>query len=45
MAGKDITYWFDNDSREPKLKIDVTTGEKVYYTPNGKYLHIPLSGK
>ena len=27
-AGSDITYWFDSVSREPRVKINLTTGEK-----------------
>ena len=39
-AGSDITYWFDNDTKEPRKKIDITTGKEVFYCPLGNFLHI-----
>ena len=41
MAGKDITFWFEAKSKKPRQKIDLKTGNSVYYCPNGRYLHIP----
>ena len=40
-AGTDITHWFDPITREPKTFIDPKTNLKTYYTPTGRYLHIP----
>ncbi|EGR33495.1 hypothetical protein IMG5_051740 [Ichthyophthirius multifiliis] len=40
VAGNDITYWFDNDSKEPRKQIDINKGELVYYCPQGQYLHV-----
>jgi len=34
-AGKDITFWFDPNTKEPRRKINLQTGEEEYYTPNG----------
>ncbi|KAL4426633.1 hypothetical protein ABPG74_018711 [Tetrahymena malaccensis] len=43
-AGTDITYWFDSQTREPRKKIDLQTGQEVYYCPLGQFLHIPPQG-
>lgn len=40
-AGKDLTHWFDDKTKDPKTKIDIELGKRVYYTPEGRYLHIP----
>lgn len=42
-AGKDITYWFDKETKEPRKHIDLSNGEEVYYCPRGRFLHIPDS--
>ena len=43
-AGTDITHWFDAKTREPKTFIDPKDNVMHYYTPNGRYLHIPPAG-
>ncbi len=40
-AGKDITFWFDKETKEPRQQIDLKTGIEIFYCPRGKYLHIP----
>lgn len=40
-AGKDISFWFEKDTKEPRKQIDFKTGLEIYYCPRGKYLHIP----
>ena len=42
-AGKDITHWFDPETKEPKSFIDPRTNTKEYLClcPIGRYLHIP----
>jgi hypothetical protein len=27
-AGTDVTYWFDSVTREPRVKVNVQTGEQ-----------------
>lgn len=39
-AGSDITYWFDTNSREPRVKVNLQTGLREFYCPTGKYLHV-----
>jgi hypothetical protein len=39
-AGTDITYWFDTNSREPRVKVNLQTGQRESYCPGGKYLHV-----
>lgn len=40
-AGKDITYWFDKETKEPRKQIDLKSGLEIFYCPRGRYLHIP----
>ena len=42
-SGKDISYWFDKETGEPKTFIDTKTGERVYFTPMGRFLHIEIA--
>lgn len=46
MAGKDITHWFEDPDGyvQPKTCIDLKTGVRVYYCPQGKYIGIPKDG-
>lgn len=39
-AGTDITYWFDSNSRQPRVKVNLKTGKREFYCPGGKYLHV-----
>lgn len=41
FAGKEVTHWFNQKTKEPKTKVDPDTARKVHYCPNGRYLHIP----
>jgi len=41
MAGKDITYWFNTKTREPRRCVNMATGLETYYCPLGAYLDIP----
>ena len=43
-AGKDISHWFDNDTRDPKTFVNPKTSKEDYYCPTGRYLHIPADG-
>uniref|UniRef100_A0A8C4SCZ6 Cytochrome b5 domain-containing protein 1 n=1 Tax=Erpetoichthys calabaricus TaxID=27687 RepID=A0A8C4SCZ6_ERPCA len=40
-AGKDISHWFDPETKDIRTHIDPMTGCKKYYTPYGRFLHIP----
>jgi len=40
-AGTDISHWFDPKTRDPKVKVSAKTGATEYFTPNGRYLHVP----
>ena len=39
-AGTDITDWFDQKTREPKVYIS-PEGLRQYYCPHGRYLDLP----
>mmetsp|Transcript_41562 Transcript_41562/g.131015 ORF Transcript_41562/g.131015 Transcript_41562/m.131015 type:complete len:109 (-) Transcript_41562:339-665(-) len=41
-AGKDISHWFDPKG-DVKRHINMETGIEEYYTPMGRFLHIPPS--
>ncbi len=43
-AGTDITHWFDLKTRNPKTFVSPKDNITEYYTPNGRYLHIPPAG-
>ena len=40
-AGRDVSHWFDPKTREPKSYVNPQSNVREYYTPNGRYLHIP----
>ncbi|KAJ1080349.1 hypothetical protein NDU88_000568 [Pleurodeles waltl] len=42
-AGKDISHWFNPKTKDIKTHIDPMTGCLKYYTPQGRFLHIPPS--
>ncbi|XP_044138826.1 cytochrome b5 domain-containing protein 1 [Bufo gargarizans] len=42
-AGKDISHWFSVKTGEIKTHIDPQTGCLKYYTPQGRFLHVPPS--
>ncbi|KAL9654684.1 hypothetical protein ABK040_006746 [Willaertia magna] len=41
-GGRDITHWFDKETGDIRKWIDPITNERCYYTPMGRFLHIPL---
>ena len=43
FGGRDVSHWFNSKTKEPKTRIDPETARRVFYCPNGRYLHIPLS--
>ncbi|XP_063786890.1 cytochrome b5 domain-containing protein 1 [Pseudophryne corroboree] len=42
-AGKDISHWFHPKNRDIKTYIDPQTGCLRYYTPQGRFIHVPPS--
>jgi hypothetical protein len=42
-AGKDISHWFDVKTGDVKRHMNLETGLEQYYTPMGRFLHIPPS--
>mmetsp|Transcript_112816 Transcript_112816/g.313630 ORF Transcript_112816/g.313630 Transcript_112816/m.313630 type:complete len:222 (-) Transcript_112816:82-747(-) len=42
-AGKDITHWFDAESRDVKHRVDPETNLRVPHTPQGRFIHVPPS--
>ena len=39
-AGKDISHFFNPKTQEPLTRIDASTGNKVFFTPYGRFLHV-----
>ena len=42
-AGQDISHWFDPKTKDIKKMVDPFSGCLVYYTPHGRFQHIPPS--
>ncbi|KAM8973726.1 cytochrome b5 domain-containing protein 1 [Pelodytes ibericus] len=42
-AGKDISHWFNAKTGDVKTYIDPQTGCLKYFTPQGRFLHVPPS--
>jgi len=40
-AGTDISHWFNKKTREIKTYVDPVTNCEQYYTPNGRFIHVP----
>lgn len=40
-AGKDISHWFDPKTKDILRHVDPLTGCIKYYTPRGRFIHIP----
>ncbi|XP_030402145.1 cytochrome b5 domain-containing protein 1 isoform X1 [Gopherus evgoodei] len=40
-AGKDISHWFNPKTRDIQTHVDPLTGCIKYYTPQGRFIHIP----
>ena len=43
-AGTDITHWFNPKTHNPKSFVSPINNVIEYYTPNGRYLHLPPPG-
>ncbi|KAK5848040.1 hypothetical protein PBY51_005695 [Eleginops maclovinus] len=43
-AGRDISRWFDPDTRDVLQYVDPLTNCVRYYTPRGRFLHVPPTG-
>ncbi|KAM9836334.1 cytochrome b5 domain-containing protein 1 isoform 2-T2 [Aulostomus maculatus] len=44
FAGKDISSWFDPDTKDVLTHIHPLTNCVSYYTPRGRFLHVPPAG-
>lgn len=40
-GGTDISHWFDQTTKDIRQYVDPVTQCKLYYTPYGRYVHIP----
>ncbi|CAJ1048391.1 cytochrome b5 domain-containing protein 1 [Xyrichtys novacula] len=43
-AGKDISYWFDPETKDVLTYVDPLTHCDRYFTPAGRFLHVPPAG-
>ncbi|KAF7643057.1 hypothetical protein LDENG_00245590, partial [Lucifuga dentata] len=43
-AGKDISHWFDPETKDVLTYVDPVTTCVRYYTPTGRFLHVPPAG-
>ncbi|XP_027132239.1 cytochrome b5 domain-containing protein 1 isoform X1 [Larimichthys crocea] len=43
-AGKDISFWFDPETKDVQKHVDPLTNCVRYYTPRGRFVHIPPAG-
>ncbi|XP_022075054.2 cytochrome b5 domain-containing protein 1 [Acanthochromis polyacanthus] len=43
-AGKDIGHWFDPETKDIQTYVDPQTCCLRYYTPRGRFLHVPPTG-
>ncbi|KAM3823932.1 cytochrome b5 domain-containing protein 1 isoform 2-T2 [Vipera latastei] len=41
VAGRDISHWFNPRTKDIQTHIDPLTGCLKYYTPQGRFVHIP----
>ncbi|KAK2899352.1 cytochrome b5 domain-containing protein 1 [Channa argus] len=44
FAGKDISSWFDPKTKDVQKYVDPQTNCVRYYTPRGRFVHVPPSG-
>ncbi|KAM8882232.1 cytochrome b5 domain-containing protein 1 [Synchiropus picturatus] len=44
FAGKDISSWFDVETKDLQTYIHPLTNCVSYYTPRGRFLHVPPAG-
>ncbi|XP_066578726.1 cytochrome b5 domain-containing protein 1 isoform X2 [Amia ocellicauda] len=42
-AGKDISHWFNPKTKDVRTHVDPLTSCLRYYTPGGRFLHVPPS--
>ncbi|PNW78294.1 hypothetical protein CHLRE_09g403200v5 [Chlamydomonas reinhardtii] len=40
-AGQDLTHWFDPTTKDPKRHICPATHIERFYTPMGRFIHVP----
>ncbi|MBN3314793.1 CB5D1 protein, partial [Atractosteus spatula] len=40
-AGKDISHWFNPKTKDIRTHVDPLSGCKKYYTPSGRFVHVP----
>ncbi|KAG5852061.1 cytochrome b5 domain-containing protein 1 [Anguilla rostrata] len=40
-AGKDISHWFNPKTEDIQTHVDPLTGCMKYYTPRGRFVHVP----
>jgi len=40
-AGKDISHFFNPKTQEPLTRVDPSTGNQIFFTPLGRFLHVP----
>ncbi|KAM3842428.1 cytochrome b5 domain-containing protein 1 [Diretmus argenteus] len=40
-AGKDISHWFDPETKDIRTHVDPLTCCVKYYTPRGRFMHVP----
>ncbi|XP_070849681.1 cytochrome b5 domain-containing protein 1 isoform X2 [Chaetodon trifascialis] len=43
-AGQDISSWFDPETKDVRKYMDPLTNCVRYYTPRGRFLHVPPAG-
>ncbi|KAJ0060296.1 hypothetical protein NL108_008492 [Boleophthalmus pectinirostris] len=43
-AGKDISNWFNPDTKDVRRFVDPVTQCQRYFTPRGRFLHVPPPG-
>ncbi|XP_028912051.1 cytochrome b5 domain-containing protein 1 [Ornithorhynchus anatinus] len=41
VGGQDISHWFNPKTRDLWTHIDPVTGCRKYYTPQGRFVHVP----
>ncbi|XP_041842225.1 cytochrome b5 domain-containing protein 1 [Melanotaenia boesemani] len=44
FAGKDISSWFDPQTKDVRKYVDPLTSCVRYYTPRGRFVHVPPAG-
>ncbi|KAM8898510.1 cytochrome b5 domain-containing protein 1 [Spinachia spinachia] len=43
-AGRDISSWFDPKTQDVRRYVDPLTTCQMYYTPRGRFVHVPPTG-